>query len=161
MTELMKSMPILMEQDAINRHFMQQAERAAMLSKDRRRKVGCVLISASYRFLVKGYNDFPFGLIDDVEARHQKPEKYFWTEHAERNAIYNAARAGIHINHCRAYVNFFPCVDCTRGLIQVGMIELISYRPDFESKWGELFRKSAEILEACGIPVTFMDKEMS
>lgn len=139
---------------------MWEAEQASLKSKDRSSKVGCILVTEDYRFLVKGYNGFPVGADDTIEARHERPEKYFWNEHAERNAIYNAARNGIRIDHCRAYVNWFPCVDCARGLIQVGMVELIAYRPDFNHpQWGELFRKSAEMLSVCRIPVTFMDKE--
>lgn len=156
----MKSMPILMEKEAINGYFMRQAEQAALKSKDRSSKVGCVIVSQNYRFLVKAYNGFPVGVDDTIEARHARPEKYFWTEHAERNAIYNAARNGIHLEHCRVYVNWFPCVDCARGLIQVGMTELICYRPDFNHPtFGASFVKAAEIMNSCGIPVTFMDKE--
>ena len=39
-----------------------------------------------------GYNSFPKGLNDDLQERQERPEKYYWIEHAERNALYNAPR---------------------------------------------------------------------
>lgn len=149
----------MIDRNELNEHFMARAHKSAIPSKDRSLKVGCVITTENYRFLVNGYNGFPSGLDDTIEARHQRPEKYIWTEHAERNAIYNAARNGIRIEYCRAYVNWHPCVECARALIQVGMIELITYRPDFDhERFGASFVKAAEMLTACGIPVTFMDK---
>ena len=44
-------------------------------------------------------------VIDDNKIdRQKKPEKYFWFEHAERNAIYNAARIGVSTKGCTIYL---------------------------------------------------------
>jgi dCMP deaminase len=61
-----------------------------------------------------GDNGFPRGADDDLEARHARPAKHKWTEHAERNAIFAAARAGIPIDGCTMYLPWFPCMDCAR-----------------------------------------------
>ncbi len=70
-----------------------------------------------------------FGLIAE---RWERPAKYAWIEHAERNAVYNAARTGVPLKGCRAYLNWEPrpCVDCCRGFIQAGIIEVVG--PDIE-----------------------------
>jgi len=56
-----------------------------------------------------------------------RPDKYQWVEHAERNAIYNAARHGIALRGARAYVNWspVPCADCARAFIQAGIAKII------------------------------------
>lgn len=63
----------------------------------------------------------------DPDRWHKRPEKYQWVEHAERNAIYNAAREGVSLKGAKAYLNWepVPCSECTRALIQAGIVEII------------------------------------
>lgn len=62
-----------------------------------------------------------------LSDRWERPAKYEWVEHAERNAVYNAARNGIATKGAKAYLNWAPtpCVECTKGLIQAGITEVI------------------------------------
>ena len=70
-----------------------------------------------------GYNGLPRGVVQSVERlRKDGREKFIWTEHAERNAIFNAARAGVSVAKCSLYSNCFPCPDCARAIIQSGII---------------------------------------
>ena len=64
--------------------------------------------------------------------RWERPLKYDLVEHAERNAVYNAARVGVPLKGCRAYLNWepLPCKECAKGFIQAGIIEVIG--PDIE-----------------------------
>ena len=89
--------------------FMRLAEEIADWSKDRSSKVGCVIVGPSNEIRSTGFNGFPRGVADDISERLTRPEKYLWTEHAERNAIYNAARAGISLEGCTMYLPWFPC----------------------------------------------------
>lgn len=66
---------------------------------------------------------------DVLNDRWERPQKYKYVEHAERNAVYNAARMGIPLKGCTAYVTLAPCADCTRALIQSGIVEV--YGPAF------------------------------
>jgi dCMP deaminase len=109
---------------------------------------------------VIGYNGFPRGIDDSVEERHERPLKYRWTEHAERNAIYVAARNGIALANCRMYLPWFPCMDCARAIVQVGLIELIAYRPDFNhATWGEDFRIANQLFDEARLAVRWLDPE--
>jgi dCMP deaminase len=54
-----------------------------------------------------------------------RPMKYLWIEHAERNAICNAARAGTATDRCTIYVEIMPCMDCARAIVQAGIVEVI------------------------------------
>lgn len=137
--------------------FMRIALEMGQWSKDRSMGVGCVIVGPNHEIRSSGYNGFPRGLDDDIEARHLRPLKYKWTEHAERNAIFNAARIGVSIAGCRIYVPWFPCVDCTRAILQTGLIELIAFRPDIaDSTWGEDFRISQEMLDEAKVEVRLL-----
>lgn len=107
-------------------YFMDMAAFVATKSKDRAKKVGCVIVGPNHEVRTTGYNGFCRGIDDDNRDRHERPEKYLWTEHAERNAIFNAARNGIRIEDCTAYTTMFPCSDCARGLIQSGIKRLVT-----------------------------------
>ena len=108
--------------------FILQASLIAQKSKDPSTKVGCVIVSDDNAILSMGFNGFPRHIDESIENRWQRPEKYYWVEHAERNAIYNAAKHGIKLNGARAYLNWEPkpCADCTRALIQAVAAETTS-----------------------------------
>jgi dCMP deaminase len=139
--------------------FMTLARHVGGWSKDRSRQVGCVVVGDDNIVRAIGFNGFPRGLDDEVAVRHQRPAKYLWTEHAERNAIYAAARAGISLSGTRMYVPWFPCVDCARAIVQAGIVELIAIEPDMgDPQWGEGFGVSIEMLTEAGIKVRYLDR---
>ncbi|MFM0504299.1 dCMP deaminase family protein [Paraburkholderia caffeinilytica] len=138
--------------------FMRLALEVAQLSNDRSRKVGCVIVGPDNEIRSTGYNSFPVGIIDSIEKRHERPAKYMWTEHAERNAIYNAAKHGVSINGCKMYLPWFPCIDCSRAIIQAGIVELIAIEPDVrDDRWGSDFSVSLEMLREAGIRLRFVE----
>lgn len=135
---------------------MELALQVAGWSKDRSRKIGCVIVGHQNEIRATGFNGFPRGIDDDAEERHARPVKYEWTEHAERNAIYNAARIGVALEGCRAYVCWFPCMDCARALVQCGIARVIVLRPDDDDpRWGENMRTSRELLEEAGVEIQY------
>ena len=105
-----------------------------------------------------GYNGFVRGVDDKVLERHERPAKYSWTEHAERNAIYNAARLGIALNGCTAHVNWFPCIDCARAIVQAGVIRLVGLQPNnADERWGSDFEFALAMLRETGTEITLYD----
>jgi dCMP deaminase len=127
--------------------FMDLAKHVADWSKDRSTKVGCVIVGPHREIRSVGFNGFPRGIDDDVEDRHTRPHKYDWTEHAERNAIYSAARIGVPIGGCSMYLPWFPCIDCARAIVQAGIVELVAMEPDLTNpQWGEQFVVSRALL---------------
>ncbi len=143
-----------------DRRFMDLAEHiGTKWSKDRSTALGCVIVGPDHEPRSFGYNGFPRGANDDIKARHERPLKYRWTEHAERTAVYNAARVGIPLKGCTAYVPWFPCTDCARAFIQSGIAIIVTYAPDFaHERWGEDWRVSVEMLDECGVVVKFITK---
>jgi dCMP deaminase len=117
--------------------FIMQATVIAQKSKDPSTKVGCVIVGDDNAVLSMGFNGFPRGINENNKNRWKRPEKYQWVEHAERNAIYNAARNGINLKGSRLYLNWEPrgiCSDCARALIQVGVKEIIGPDKPFTGK---------------------------
>ena len=107
--------------------FILQAVLISQKSKDPSTKVGCVIVNDDNVILSTGFNGFPRNINEHYENRWKRPEKYHWVEHAERNAIFNAARVGVALNGAKAYLNWEPkpCAECTRALIQAGIKEII------------------------------------
>ncbi len=117
-------------------YFINMAMHVATKSKDRSTVVGAIIVGPDHEIRSTGYNGFPRGVDDDIDSRHERPEKYSWTEHAERNAIYNAARVGIATKGCTMYINWepSPCDDCSRAIVQSGITTVIGPDHPFPGK---------------------------
>ena len=127
------------------------AKAISELSKDKSTKVGAIAIGPNGEIRAMGYNGFPRGFNDDIESRHERPEKYIWTEHAERNLIYNAARVGVPLNGCTLIVTpLFPCIDCARAIVQSGITHIISDAKD-NPRWIESNNQAKELLTECNV----------
>jgi dCMP deaminase len=94
-------------------------------SKDPNTQLGCIIVGPAHEIRSTGYNSFPRGINDNVPERLVRPTKYLWIEHAERNAICNAARAGTATDKCTIYVEIMPCMDCARAIVQAGIVEVV------------------------------------
>lgn len=130
-------------------------------SKDRSTKCGCVVTTQDHDVLCRGWNDLPRRVGDTLERR-QRPEKYLWTEHAERNAFYNAARIGVSLKNGTLYVNRVPCPDCARGVVQAGISQVVTTVGTDEAQFAERLNTvwSMELFRETGIPVTLYGPEV-
>ena len=106
-------------------YYLKLCREVAARSKDPNTQIGCLIVGPAHEIRSTGYNSFPRGIRDDVPERRTRPTKYLWMEHAERNAIYNAARAGASMEGCTIYVDIMPCMDCARGIVQAGIREVV------------------------------------
>ena len=108
-----------------DQYYLDICKVVASRSKDPNTQIGCVIIGPNREIRSTGYNSFPRGIRDDVPERLARPAKYLWIEHAERNAICNAARAGTATEACTIYVEIMPCMDCARAIVQAGIVEVV------------------------------------
>src|SRR5260370_34184368 len=92
--------------------FMLLAHQIARWSKEKGRRVGAVIVGPDKEIRSTGFNGFPRGVRDDVEARHSRETgaTYLWSSHAERNAIYNAALIRVALKGCVIDGPWVPCV---------------------------------------------------
>jgi dCMP deaminase len=94
-------------------------------SPDPRTQIGCLIVAPDGTIRCTACNDYPRGISRASEDRAEAPLKYLWLEHAERNAIYQAARAGLSTDGCTMFVELTPCVECSRAIIQAGIVQLV------------------------------------
>jgi len=131
---------------------MQKAASVAALSPNRIRQVGAVLATPG-GVEIAACNDFPPG-IRDLDERHLGDGRFVWMEHAERRAIFEAARRGVATNGAHMTTTFFPCIDCARAIVEAGFRCLDAPPPAFEDPvWGASFERSQVILQEGGVEI--------
>lgn len=148
-------------------YFFEMIKAVKQKSKDKHTQFGCIITGPDNEIRTTGYNSFPRGLNDNIPERFERPEKYFWMVHAERNAIYNAARMGTPLKGCTAYIDGLPCGDCAQGIIQSGIEEIIFDSKNWEKfvesrgvvsvgmkTWLDDVHKAVKMLEECGVKIT-------
>ena len=94
------------------------AKEVASWSKDESTKVGAVITTKEGAPVSWGFNGMPMGVDDTVPERHERPLKYKWFCHAERNALDLAPRD---VSDCVMFVTFSPCSGCAQSIIQRGI----------------------------------------
>ncbi len=121
--------------------FLELAKHISSWSKDPSTKVGCIIVGSDREIRSTGFNGFPRGIEDSEERLTNREFKYPFICHAEENAIMHAARIGVSLKDCTAFVTWPPCTRCTRSLIQAGVREVVypsgleipeRWRDDFE-----------------------------
>lgn len=76
----------------------------------------------------------------------------------KRNAIYNAARFGVSLNGATCYVNWFPCIDCARAIVQAGIMRLVGLEPDrTDKRWGAEFVFALDMFAEVGLELALFD----
>ncbi|MBR88966.1 MAG: hypothetical protein CMA82_01510 [Euryarchaeota archaeon] len=137
--------------------FLKLATHISEWSKDPSTKVGCVVVGPDREIRSTGFNGFPRGIQDSDERLTNRDLKYPLICHAEENAIMHAARIGLALKGCTAYVTWPPCTRCARSLIQAGVSEIVipsgleipdRWRDDFEMSMGLLREADVTIRSA-------------
>ena len=135
-------------------------------SKDRSGHVGALILGQDWEPLSWGYNGFPRGINDTVEERHERPAKYLWTEHAERNAIFNAARSGHKLLGSSIFVTgLAPCSNCARAIIQAGISNVylpassVNFESESAKRWQAEWEFAKPMLEEAGVVIHIVDEE--
>ena len=140
-------------------YFLSIAKVVALKSKDQSNKIGAVIVGPGHEIRSTGYNGFPRGMDDDDPMKQERPLKYKYFEHAERNAIYNAARFGAVTEGCTMYCLWPPCSDCARAIIQAGITKLIVGKPivSCPDRWYEDLVIATDMLRDCHVKFEVCD----
>ena len=134
--------------------FLELVKHMSTWSKDESTKVGCAIVGSNKEILSCGYNGFARGVDDTIPSRSLRPEKYLWTEHAERNAIFNAARIGVCLQGSILYSTLCPCMDCARAVVQCGIVRVVTVKPNndrIQEIWKEQLSRVEELFQECGV----------
>ena len=143
-------------------YFMGIASLSALRSKDPNTKVGACIVDDDNKVVSIGYNGMPKG-VDEDQLSWNKGEgldsKYLYVCHAEFNAILNT-RNGSALKGCRLYVTLFPCNECAKACVQVGIKEIIYLENKYADTVG--VQASRKMLELAGIKLRqFNAKELN
>jgi dCMP deaminase len=137
--------------DKWDSRFLRIAEEVRRWSKDPGTTVGCVLVKER-RILATGYNGFPANLSDSLPLYQNREYKLAVVVHAEKNALFNAAKNGANTESCTAYVTFPPCSQCAAALIQAGVRTVICPDPNLSpERWRQNFLIASDILSEAGV----------
>ena len=128
-------------------YFLRIAQVVGERSTCDRAHVGCVLV-VDKRILTTGYNGSPAGQEHCDDIGHLLVEGHcVRTIHAETNAIIQAALHGVSTKGATCYVTHYPCINCTKALINAGITRLVyetSYNIDPNARY---FFQSAGVEE--------------
>jgi len=109
-------------------YYMAVAQLSAQRSKDPGSQVGACIVNKNKRIIGIGYNGFPTGCSDDELPWSREGEfldtKYPYVCHAEMNAITNATNKP-DLDGATMYVSLFPCNECAKLIVQVGITEVV------------------------------------
>ncbi|MAW93427.1 MAG: deoxycytidylate deaminase [Euryarchaeota archaeon] len=135
-----------------NERFLNLATHISQWSKDPSTKVGCVVVGPDHEIRSTGFNGLPRGIEDKDERLNNREIKYPMICHAEENAIMHAARIGISLKECTAYVTWPPCTRCARSLIQAGILTVIYPKnTEIPDRWASDFELSMDMFKEAGI----------
>ena len=133
-------------------YFMGIAQLSA-LSKDPSTQVGACIVDDDKKVVSIGYNGMPRH-IDDCQLSWEKGEglnnKYLYVCHAEMNAILNT-RNGTALRGCTLYVSLFPCNECAKAIIQVGIKEIVYVSNKYKDSFA--VQASMKMLNLAGVKI--------
>ncbi|QCT75034.1 ComE operon protein 2 [Macrococcoides canis] len=121
-----------MERIQWKEYFMAQSQLLALRSTCTRLSVGATIVKDN-RIIAGGYNGSVSGEVHCIDAGCYVEDGHcIRTIHAEMNALLQCAKMGVSTEGAHIYVTHFPCIHCTKSLIQAG-IKKIYYAEDYKN----------------------------
>ncbi len=128
------------------------AQLSAQRSKDPNTQVGACIVNNKKRIIGIGYNGFPTGCSDDELPWGREGKfletKYPYVCHAEMNAITNASNKP-ELDGATIYVSLFPCNECAKLMVQVGIKEVVYLSDKHYDE--EIFVAARRIFDMAGV----------
>ena len=140
-----------------NMELLRQAYEIATLSPDPSTQIGSFLISYSGQIetLTFSFNRPTTGW-HMTEEDWVAPRKYTLMEHAERGAIYKAARHGISTAGGTLVSTWAACADCARAIVAADIVTLIRHVPPYDeasARWAGSVELGDQIMKAGGVEI--------
>jgi|SRR5690606_31027400 len=136
-----------------HQYFMAQSHLLALRSTCQRLMVGATIVRDK-RIIAGGYNGSVSGSVHCIDDGCYVVDGHcVRTIHAEMNAILQCAKFGVPTENAEIYVTHFPCLNCTKAIIQSG-IKTIYYAEDYRNH-----SYAIELLEEAGVNVVKVELE--
>ena len=121
-----------MERIPWDQYFAAQAVLLSLRSTSTRLEVGATLVRDK-RIIAGGYNGSVSGDVHCVDEDCYIVDGHcLRTIHAEMNALLQCAKFGIPTEGSEIYVTHFPCLACTKAILQAG-VKTIHYLHDYHN----------------------------
>lgn len=115
-----------------DQYFMGQSLLLSLRSTCTRLAVGATIVRDK-RIIAGGYNGSVSGDVHCIdEGCYLVDNHCVRTIHAEMNAILQCAKFGVGTDNAEIYVTHFPCLQCTKMILQAG-IKKIHYLKDYRN----------------------------
>ncbi|KYG32008.1 ComE operon protein 2 [Alkalihalobacillus trypoxylicola] len=149
-----------MERISWNQYFMAQSKLLSLRSTCTRLMVGATIVRDK-RIIAGGYNGSVTGsehCIDD--GCYVVDNHCIRTIHAEINALLQCSKFGVRTDGAEIYITHFPCVHCTKAIIQAG-IKKVYYAEDYKNHpyAEELFSQAGVELIQVELDETVLDRD--
>lgn len=126
---------------------MAQSHLLALRSTCTRLSVGATIVR-DRRIMAGGYNGSISGGDHCIDQGCYVVDNHcVRTIHAEMNALLQCAKYGVSVNGAEMYVSHFPCLQCTKSIIQAG-ISTLYYAKDYKNH-----PYAIELLSQAGVKV--------
>lgn len=129
---------------------------------------GAIIVSDRGEMVAQGANHFPRD-VKDIPARWVRPIKYKYVEHAERNAIYDAAKKGVSTHNLTMYAAWAACSDCARAIIQAGIKRVVTHHDPLaltrlgqktSDMWIEEISHAITMLKESGVTLDYYEDKL-
>jgi len=148
-------------QDLMRRAYQLADDRSTDIST----KVGAVLVDpVDGEVMVAGVNSFTDPDMASDSRNYERPRKYQVTEHAERAAIYSAAKCGTPTKGLIMVCFWACCSDCARAIVLAGVPLVVAHKQAFEKtpeRWREEIDIGLEILAGGGVTYHLFDGDIN
>jgi len=130
----------------------------AMLASERatcpRMHCGCVIVKNKY-VLSTGYNGSLPGAPHCYDVGCIVINNHcIRTNHAEINALAQAARHGVSLDDSTAYITNMPCTTCAKALIAAGIRRVVVFSDYHDTRAEEFFAESGVAIDRIPMPDT-------
>ena len=144
-----------MQRISWDEYFMAQSHLLSLRSTCSRLSVGATIVKDK-RIVSGGYNGSIKGDEHCIDVGCKVVEGHcVRTIHAEINAILQCSKFGVGTEGATIYVTHFPCLNCTKSIIQAGIKE-ICYANDYRNN-----EYAGELLEKSGVVVRKIDYDVN
>ena len=144
-----------MQRISWDEYFMAQSHLLSLRSTCSRLSVGATIVKDK-RIVSGGYNGSFKGDEHCIDVGCKVVEGHcVRTIHAEINAILQCSKFGVGTEGATIYVTHFPCLNCTKSIIQAGIKE-ICYANDYRNN-----EYARELLEKSGVVVRKVDYDVN
>ena len=135
------------KEDYINwdEYFFGVAMISSFRSKDGKKQVGSCIVDTNKKIIGVGYNGLPRNFNDknkkywgDEDDNDKENSKHSYVIHSEMNAILNSTKS---VENSKIYITLFPCINCSKLIIQSGIKEIYYIEEKGNKKDLDLIKK--------------------